>query len=272
MEFIAVGLTALALVVAWAVFRLERAASAKRDVATARATLQAVQRGMVEGLPELGYAYTGWGDLYFRTEYTGATALEAGLQARRLVENGGSYQVFVVPTEPIAQLATAASHGGLISERTIFAANFALWRVRVFNQLVDRQSAFNIQHATEIQDDALPDERRKAIALAAQELNVALHLDGIGLAAREGGWYYELTTAVADNLDVLDEQSWSLRRYLTEWHLVVGDLLVIGLTAAVLASAVAMAWDSGSDPQPVTTTVEHAPQVRPLPGETQTVP
>jgi hypothetical protein len=228
-------LAAAALAVAWVIFRLERRSSRARDVASARATLVAVQRGIVTGIPELGPTYRGWGDIYFTKIYDGQTALRAGLEARRLVEQGGSYQVFVVPTEPLELLATPSIGLDLISAETVFAANFALWRTRVFNQFVEKQTAFNAFHAAEIADDTTSPARRLAIALAAEEINIGLHLDGIGEAGKEGGWYHRLTQAVAANVERLDrlrDEPWW--RYPDERHLLVGDVLVAALAIATV--------------------------------------
>ena len=227
-------MTALALAVAWFAFRVERASSRRRDIQAARAALVAVKRGMVEGRPAGGDPYFGWGTIYFGNEYNAVTAYNAGLDAARLVEQGGSYQVFAVPSAPLERLATAGGVGDLISEETIFAANFALWRVGVFNQLVEKQTAFNVQHAAEISDDSLPAGTRKAISLAAQELNIALHLDGIGLAARPDGWFGGLTAAVNDDVARLDSMAatpwW---HYSHDRHLMVVDVFVVALVVVI---------------------------------------
>ena len=93
-------------------------------------------------------------------------------------------------------LATRDLVGDLISEETVFAANFALWRVEVFNQLVRAQTDFNMRHAVEIFDDKLDTDRRTVIAEAAQEISVGLHIGGIGRAGEAGGWYQRLTESV----------------------------------------------------------------------------
>jgi hypothetical protein len=66
-------------------------------------------------------------------------------------------QVFVVPTEPLARLATTPPSPGLISQDTVAAANTALWRLHVFNQLVGLQTAFNAGCVGEVGDPAHAD-------------------------------------------------------------------------------------------------------------------
>jgi hypothetical protein len=76
----------------------------------------------------------------------------------------------------------------LISEETVFAANFALWRVMIFNQYVQQQALFNALHAAEILDPATTDDRLMTLGVAAGNLSEGLHLDGIGQANADGGW------------------------------------------------------------------------------------
>jgi hypothetical protein len=131
-----------------------------------------------------------------------------------------------VPTQPLELLATSPGGGELISEETIFAANFALWRVGVFNHLVEKQTRFNERHAAEIADVALTQGRREAIARAAEETNIGLHRDGIGEAASENGWWNRLTSAVALNIETLaqmEHERWW--RHRGEGHLLLGDVL-----------------------------------------------
>jgi hypothetical protein len=234
MAAVSVALAALALIVAWVIFRLERFASRRREIAGARAALVAVQRGMIEGMPELGSDYRGWGEVYFTTVYSLQEAMRRGQESSEAIQKRGWDQVFVVPTEPLAHLATTTSD--LISEETIFAANFGLWRVEVFNQLVLKQSAFNVRHAVEIVDPGTPRERRQALANAAHEISAYLHHDGIGGAGTDEGWYGRLKRAVA--ADVARLRQMERERLLTygsgERYLIVPDLLVALVAAGVL--------------------------------------
>lgn len=238
MAFISTALTVLALVVAWTTFRLERFSSRRHDIAGARAVVSAVQRGMTEGMPELDARYQGWGEIYFTTVYDRRTALLRANQAAKAVEARGWDQVFVVPTEPLALLATTASD--LISQETIFAANFALWRVKVFNQFVDAQSAFNARHAAEIMDQSTSQKRLLALAVAARGISEGMHFDGIGSAGSAEGWYTRLKDAVESDIKRLREMEeegfWTWRR--GSRHLVVGDVLAMVLAAVVIIAGV----------------------------------
>lgn len=179
-------------------------------------------------------ALEGWGSVYFSKAYDVAAALEKGDDARRLVEQGSTYQVFPVPTQPFAFLATSVGAAPLISEETVSAANTALWRLAVFNHFVERQTRFNERHAAEVVDlEHTPAERRAVLARAAEEMNIGLHLEGIGAAADEGGWWRRLTAAVASDvgrLEELERQSW----WTGERRLLLFDVLAILLILSSL--------------------------------------
>jgi hypothetical protein len=236
--------TVLALGVAWLLFRLERAAARRRDIVAARNVLLAVQRGVVEGVPAQGLA--GWGDLYFGTIYDASVTMKRALETRVMVEQRSWDQVFLVPTETL-ELPATTRVGDLISEETMFAANLALWRIGVFNQLVEQQTAFNAQHAAEIVDPATSTQRLRTLAEAAGQISLSLHADGIGAAAAPGGWYERLTSAVAADVErlteLLSERWW---RYRDERRLVVGDAVVaavcIGFSAVAIVHASESAW------------------------------
>jgi hypothetical protein len=123
----------------------------------------------------------------------------------------------------------------LISEATVSAANVALWRLAVFNHFVERQTRFNERHAAEIVDlDRLSPERRAVLARAGEEVNIGLHLEGIGAAAEEGGWWNRLTSAVASDvgtLEQLERQPW----WSGERRFLVFDTLAIALFVSSLA-------------------------------------
>jgi hypothetical protein len=235
--FVSTALTAFAIVVAWAIFRLERFASRRRDIAGARAVLAAVQRGMIEGLP--GDPQSAWGEAYFAEVYDFATAVARAKEAGAAVTNRRAWEsVFSVPTEPLAVLATSSTD--LISSETIFAANVALWRVRVFNQLVRVQDDFNARHASEFVQGDPP--RLAALADATRELSFGLHFHGIGQAGTDEGWYGRLKRAVAADVERLGalgrEGLWTPRR--GERHLIAGDVLAALVAAAVIVGAVVL--------------------------------
>lgn len=232
-------LAAGAVLVAWVIFRLERAASRQRERAAAREVLLAVQRGIIEGLPDQGIP--GWGEIYFSTVYDGREALRRGAATRGAIERREWDQVFVVPTAPLELLATT-SGGGLMSEETVFAANFALWRVMVFNQFVEQQAFFNALHAAEILDPGTSAERLTTLGVAAGNLSEGLHLDGIGSANAQGGWYDRLKKAVASDIEKLGDPSaerW--RDYRDQRHLLFGDVGVALVFVAAIAVVVARA-------------------------------
>jgi len=177
------------------IYRMQRAASRRRDVQATRALLAGVKSGMAEG----------WGSWFFSNGYSSENA---GLRARQdfeKISNSKNYgQVFLVPAHTVAALLTSPSVGDLVSLETITTANLALYRIGVFNQLVKQQTEFNTRHAAEIVDDTLPPERRTAIAREAYGISNMIHADGIGEANLPGGWYRSLTEAVEKNVCALD--------------------------------------------------------------------
>jgi hypothetical protein len=152
--------------------------------------------------------------------------------------------VLVVPTEPLAKLATTTPQEGLIDSSTVAAAHFALWRVHVFNQLVCQLSDFNTRHLDEIVSEATEPARRADLAAAARALSVMIHLDGIGwswgsLPGGGRGWYGTLVEAIGSNLNQLQaKRDASLWRQLFEWPYSAFDLLVLGVLVAVIVSVV----------------------------------
>jgi hypothetical protein len=222
---------ALALGATWFVFRLQRFARQQSEVDAARAVLDAVLHGMVRGLD----GREGWGDLYFQTRYVlGSPALknQESNATRMVTEALGLQQVLEVPTEPLAAVATAIYPSGLLLERTRIAANTALWRVHVFNQLVRQQTSFNRQHLAEVTDDGTSDQRRTALATASARLSVMLHLDGIGTASDPDGWYGQLKDALETNVAHLEcRHGFSFWRWFEE-PLVLVDFIAVAIFAA----------------------------------------
>jgi hypothetical protein len=248
---VALLFTASAVVLAWLTFRLERGASRQRDRAAALAVLRAVQQGIVEGLP----GQRGWGEFYFATIYDSRETQRRALETRGMVEKHGWDQVFVVPTAPLELLATS-NHGGLISEETVFAANLALWRVEIFNQLVQQQAMFNAVHAPEILDRNTTGDRLTILGIVAGNLSQGIHADGIGRANAEGGWYDRLKKAVAADVERLGEaaqEPW----WRSEPRLLVGDLVVL-LLVAIAAAAVIVAAATPDRPAKSPSQAQHS--------------
>jgi hypothetical protein len=116
----------------------------------------------------------------------------------------------------------------------------ALWRVRVFNQLVRVQDDFNARHATEfVHGDPA---RLAALADATRELSFGLHFHGIGQAGTDDGWYGRLKRAVAADIERLGalgrEGLWAPRH--GERHLIAGDVLAALVAVAVVVVGVVL--------------------------------
>jgi hypothetical protein len=233
-------ITAAAFLLAWFGFRYERHRRWLEDVDAAYGTLRAVHHGMVQGLTP-GQAI-GWGQIYFSTIYTEEAAWDRARHTRDLVLERGIDTVLVVPTEPLARLATTTPHDGLIDSTTVAVANFALWRVHAFNQLVENLADFNVLHADEITSADTTNERRQELAAAAMSLSLFVHLDGIGeawAAHTDGsrGWYRALVEALNRNLgDLMRLRERSRWRWLREWPYLIVDALAVGGLIAVVAT------------------------------------
>jgi len=230
-------ITAAAFALAWFGFRYERHRRWRADVEAALGVLRAVHHGMVTGLTP-GQA-VGWGQLYFSTIYTEAVALRRAQETWEAVMGGNMDQVFVVPTAPLARLATTSPHEGLIETRTVAVANFALWRAEVFNQLAGQLTDFNAVHAPEIMDATTTPARRETLAATASAISHTLHRDGIGEAWAAGahgadGWYRALVTEVTQNTQkLIDLRSGARWHWLREWPYVIVDSLALAGVIAV---------------------------------------
>ena len=158
-------------------------------------------------------------------------------QTRRSIRQGIPDQIFVVPTAPLERLAAAQPSVGLITEQTVSAANFALWRVTIFNQLVAKQTAWNVEHAAEIADKQTSATRRRALANAAAGISLEIHRFGVvawsGKLDGTRGWYGAFVETISRNLSDLERPSTSrVRRY-------VGDGLFPLIDVALLTSTIA---------------------------------
>jgi hypothetical protein len=223
-------LPALALALAWATFRVNRASGQRAALSSAQALLRAVRDGMIES-PSGG---PGWGELYFSKIYTPEVHVERTEETRQRIMARHFDQVFVVPAEPLRLLATASPDP--ISPRTVAAANTALWRIEVFNQLVLEQTAFNAQIAAELTDRSTTSSKLEDLAQAAVLLSRMVHGDGIGDANASGGWYRELKNAVQANIDELEQRLSVARRYLDERLLIVLDVALVSVVVAAVAT------------------------------------
>ena len=229
-------LATFALALTWFVFRIERFARQQSAVGAARAVLDAVLHGMVKGSGD----QSGWGDIYITKLYDGDVLDERVGEARRVVFAEYRFdQVFVVPAEPVAAVATAVFPTGLLLESTRFAANTALWRLQVFNQLVGLETTFNGQHAADVRSTDTSPERREELAEASAHIVRMIHGDGIGLAAAPTGWYGILKEALEENVAHLDGlRGFSRRSYLREPLLAGIDLVALGAVCAAIVAYV----------------------------------
>lgn len=235
-------ITAAAFALAWFGFRYERHRRWRADVDAAYGTLRAVHHGMVQGLTP-GQA-VGWGQIYFSTVYDEEAAKERARHTRDLVMVRGIDTVLVVPTETLAMLATTTPRDGLIETKTVTVANFALWRVHAFNQLVRSLADFNVAHAAEITSADTDHARREDLAAAAMSLSLFVHLDGVGQAWATGprgdGWYRALVTQVIANMrDLIVLRNNARSRWLREWPYVMVDALVTAGLISVIATVAA---------------------------------
>jgi hypothetical protein len=176
----------------------------------------------------------GWGRLYFSTEYTNEVVALRAEEARQSILLRVPDQVLVVPAEPLRLLASSPPLP--IAGRTVVAANTALWRIEVFNQLVIEQTIFNAGILTELDDPSTPHARLEVIAKAAASMSETVHEAGIGRANATGGWYWELQSAVEANIDALEKQLSLGRRYRQEASFIVLDLAV-GIFVVLVAIA-----------------------------------
>ena len=173
------------------------------------------------------------------TVYTDADAAARATEGMKGVHRGTFDQVFVAPIQPLELLARASPQAGFISVATVSAANVALWRLQVFNQLVTQQTLFNALHAAEITDRATSPERRSALAEAARNVSFTLHRHGIGPANAPGGWYRNLKEALSGDIAELErrERRPAWRRALDEPAFAAVDVAVWGgvLAAVIIA-------------------------------------
>jgi hypothetical protein len=187
------------------------------------ATLRAVRDGMIKWKAERG-----WGDRHFGTAYSEPEAETRARQDFDAIMEKTYAQNFRVPTEPLAALIQRPD--ALITSGTVEAVNIALWRIGVFNQLVQQQTDFNARHLAEIIHSNLPDERRRDLAEAARRISVMLHRDAIG----DASWYQDLKAALTANIETLESRWWTKPGLCC---LVIGGItLPIAVAALILAA------------------------------------
>jgi hypothetical protein len=176
------------LFVTYLIYLRQASASDERDIDSVLGMLRAVRSGIEP-----------WGKEYFRRGYDDDAAAKQSERDADLVRTNNYYQVFSVPTEPLAAIIEHPEEGWLIDTDTIEAANIALWRLRVFNQLVQQQTDFNAYYLPEIYDGTLSQPRREALAAAAGQISRMIHGRGIG----DASWYRDLMDSLDRNIERL---------------------------------------------------------------------
>jgi hypothetical protein len=252
MDTAAVAIAGLAA--AWLLYRLERAATRRREITAARAVLVGLWRGMVDGYG----GRPGWGELYFTTNYTDEAAAKSGKSMAEDVLRTRRSQVVVVPTGPLEALIASAHAGDLISEATIYFANIGLWHLEVFNQLVVQQSHLLAQHLVRILDERLGERRRSLIANAIGSQATVLHRRGIGDPFTDGGWYRQLKESLQSDIARLDAELRKRWYPAGERGLVFGDataaVAVLALSVILLATSTGGGTPVPTPQQPRTVT------------------
>ena len=173
--------------VAWWIYKNQDKASAIQRQKSTLAHLKGVKAAMEE-----------WHDNFFTTSYEGTAAQDRSESDFNMVMRGTYIQNYRVPTEPVSSLIEPAGDIWPYSTETVRAANVALARMTVFNQLVQQQTDFNLRHAAELR--RLDEEERKPVALAARRISEDLH----GGAIADASWYHELKKALEDNIRLLE--------------------------------------------------------------------
>jgi hypothetical protein len=176
------------LVLSYRIYHRERADLIERDTESVLAMLEAMRDGI-----------RAWADPYFTTGYDEQGASERAQGDYKAVMDRSYGQLFRVPTEPLVALIERSVGGSLLRKETVEAANIALWRMGVFNQLVQQQTDFNARHLSEIYDPALPEAQRRALADGARAISTMLHASVIGDAT----WYKRLKAELETNIQAL---------------------------------------------------------------------
>lgn len=185
---IAVGnlLVLTGVAVAWSIYRRQRGDSRRQRKESTLAHLSGVKAALAD-----------WHDNFFMTGYEGAAATARAQLDYNHVKAGGYIQNYRVPTEPVASLIRPAEELWPVEPTTIQAANVALSRMTVFNQLVQQQTDFNLRHSVELR--RLTEDEREPIAQAAMRISSDLHGGAIG----DSTWYMNLKKSLEDNIGTL---------------------------------------------------------------------
>ena len=201
-DWIALGgdlLVVVSLAVTGIVYRSQSVASRMEQVDAALAALRSVREGMSK-----------WGDQHFGGDgYSPERAEERAQGDYDDIMRLSYYQNFRVPTEPLTSLVQYPKGGSCISRETMIATHIALWKLGIFNQLVQQQTQFNALYLSQAQSFSQPE--REAMAKAARGISVMIHRDAIG----DAGWYRNLMNSIDTDIAALEArrgQRWWERR------------------------------------------------------------
>jgi hypothetical protein len=163
------------------------------------ALLRAVREGMKP-----------WGGLHFSAKYDAEAATARAEADAHAIMGRGFNQNFRVPTEPLVTLISQPGEGWFVSQKTIEAANVALWRMGQFNQIIQEQTDFLGNHLPEIYNPHTNEQVRKSMADTAKRLSEIIHGTIIGT----DGWYDSLVDALDDNIRQLQfAADWSYEEW-----------------------------------------------------------
>jgi hypothetical protein len=187
------------LLVTLVIYLFQRNASIRREINSTLELLRAVRDGI-----------TPWGNLHFNTNYSGEVGRRRAEDDYRSVMGCWPPMNWRVPSEPLNALVQRPETGLQIEKSTIQAASIAMWKIGIFNQVVQQQTEFIALHMEEIRDEELPVKAREALARAAQRFSEMIHCDGIG----DASWYSGLLAALQENIAHLEARLLRPRRIL----------------------------------------------------------
>ncbi len=152
------------------------------------------QQASLNHLEGVRASLTDWHDSFFSTSYKGKLAAErAQFDYDQIRKHRSFMQNYRVSIDPVASLIALSGDTWPFSQRTVRAANIALSRMTVFNQLVQQQTDFNVLHAADLRRFGGRD--RTPIAEAGFTISGIIHG-----AIDDASWYHDLKLALDLNI------------------------------------------------------------------------